>query len=479
MKHSKMTHDTFSVLNTDAFDRRRFREVFEMSSRLQKIREEAELPMFEHLLADIWASLYKMKPKMRAGEVDPVLIVNRLLMGRIMGEEHFVNYRRFTRLDDLSSTIGTVKIGEKLNEWLAEQKLLDADLQGEVQEIQTMQRQLQKYENPENSHGKLQTETDINDATKDLHEKLQKTMQNNTHKLSLTIEQAMQETNEVKDSIKSLLGGTRAGSGEAELRKVPLRDQISLAEKIASTNQMREIADWAGRFKQIARKKQKIKHSESLEKSGVTFGNNIEKLLPMELVLYTHPITRIDFLRRFAEGQIMQYEQKGKEILGKGPIVLCLDQSGSMYNLDTQSKGFTLALMSIARRQRRDFCLIVFSTRTQTFKYAKGKTKTSDIFNLAQTFLGGGTDFTLPLHEAVKIINESRFKQADIVFVTDGEHELEESFLEVFNKKKSEKDFKVLSLVIGNNANTVVRFSDKVVHVTDFDEAGSFTAFEM
>lgn len=158
----------------------------------------------------------------------------------------------------------------------------------------------------------------------------------------------------------------------------------------------------------------------------VTLGNDIEKLLPMELGLYTHPITKNDFLRRFVEGQIMQYEQKGHKVLGKGPIVLCLDQS----------KGFTLALMSIARKQRRDFCLILFSTRTQIFKYKKGKIKSSDMINLAQTFLGGGTDFALPLERAMDVINESRFKQADVVFVTDGEDRVKDSFLEVFNKKK-------------------------------------------
>ena len=160
---------------------------------------------------------------------------------------------------------------------------------------------------------------------------------------------------------------------------------------------MKEIADWAGRFKQIARKKQKSKHSESMERSGVTLGNDIERLLPMEFGLYMHPITKNDFLRRFVEGQTMQYEQKGHEVLGKGPIILCLDQSGSMYKLDTQSKGFTLALMSIARKQRRDFCLILFSTRTQIYKYEKGKIKGSDMVNLARTFLGGGTNFALPL----------------------------------------------------------------------------------
>ena len=168
---------------------------------------------------------------------------------------------------------------------------------------------------------------------------------------------------------------TSAGSGDAELKKIPLRDQLSLAEKIASDKKMKEIADWAGRFKQIARKKQKSKNSESMERSGVTLGNDIERLLPMELGLYMHPITKNDFLRRFVEGQTMQYEQKGREVLGKGPIVLCLDQSGSMQRLDTQSKGFTLALMSIARKQRRDFCLILFSTRTQIITYRKRENK--------------------------------------------------------------------------------------------------------
>ncbi len=73
-----------SVLNTDAFDKRRFREIFEMSSGLQKLRGQSTLPMFESLLADIWASLYKMKPEIIKEDVDSVLKVNKSLMERIM-----------------------------------------------------------------------------------------------------------------------------------------------------------------------------------------------------------------------------------------------------------------------------------------------------------------------------------------------------------------------------------------------------------
>ena len=67
---------------------------------------------------------------------------------------------------------------------------------------------------------------------------------------------------------------------------------------------------------------------------------------------------------------------------------------------------------------------------------------------LAQTFLSGGTDFSLSLSKSLSTINESRFKQSDVVFVTDGEDRLRDSFLEEFNKKKREKDFNVLSLFI-------------------------------
>ncbi len=102
--------------------------------------------MFEPLLADIWASLFKMKPEIMAKDVDSILKVNKSLMERIMADEYFVNYRSFTRLDDLSSAIGTVKFGEKTNQWLADQKEEDEDFKKQMQEINAMHRQLQKQD---------------------------------------------------------------------------------------------------------------------------------------------------------------------------------------------------------------------------------------------------------------------------------------------------------------------------------------------
>lgn len=473
-----------SVLNTDAFDKRRFNEIFNMSKQLQKLNETGEqrLPTFPDLLGDIWASLYKMRPEIKE-EVDTDLSANKQLMETIMNDDSFQNFREFTCLDDLSSAIGTVKFGEKTNDWLAEQERRNEELRKRMEEVRKLQQQLQQQkekasENGDDGAGEQDTRQRFQQAMERIAQELQQSLdQKGKSDFSQAVAEAVKETKQTKNDLKSLVGGITAGSGEAELRKVPLRDQIALAEKMASNRKLKEIAEWAGRFKRIARKKQRSKYEESVDRSGVTLGNQVERLLPIELGVYSHQATRTDFLRRFAEGRTMQYEQKGKETLGKGPIVLCLDQSGSMSGLDTQAKGFALALMSVARKQRRDFALILFSRSTRTFRYPKGKIVPKDMVTLAETFLGGGTHFDRPLEETLKVIEESRFRQADVVFVTDGMAYLKEDFIERFNAKKQEKGFHVLSLLLGvENTETVKLFSDEILKARDFDDESSHTA---
>ena len=128
-----------------------------------------------------------------------------------------------------------MKFGEKTNQWLAEQKERDEVLQKKMQEIRGLQRKSQKQEQQDGAgNGNERLQADITQAMADLNGKLQQILQSNSHSFSEAMSKAIKETKQVKDGLKSLLGGTRAGSGDVELNKVPLRDQISLAEKIAS-----------------------------------------------------------------------------------------------------------------------------------------------------------------------------------------------------------------------------------------------------
>ena len=141
-----------------------------------------------------------------------------------------------------------------------------------------------------------------------------------------------------------------------------------------------------------------------------------------------------------------------------------------MRKLDTQSKGFALALMSIAKKQKRDFALITFSTSAEVTVFQKGKSTTDDLIQLAGNFLGEGTNFYDPLKQSLTLIKESRFKQADIVFVTDGQANLPNEFIEELRSTKDKKKFECLSVLIGGEVDcqTVQKFSDRVINADDF-----------
>ncbi|PID24787.1 VWA domain-containing protein [Sporosarcina sp. P7] len=479
MKRSKIIRDHRSVLNTDAFDKRRFKELFGMSDGLQKVREEGQLPTTEALLGDVWASLYKMKPRILLELMDPALKTNKTIMEKLMKDEKFEEYRNFTRLDDLAATVCTVKLVEKINLWLAEAKAMDEELLKKMEAVEALQDDVPIEHSDRQQDVEDGSVQELADATDKLNDQLEFTLETNGERFLQAIDEAVEESIKVKDSLISLIGGCSAGKGDAELKKVPLREQLAVADQLAMDPKMQEIAEWAGRFQEVAREKQKTTYVEAIERRGVTIGNEIERLLPMELGLYSNESMRKDFLRRFAEGNTMQFEQKKRENLGKGPIVFCLDQSGSMKLLDTQSKGFILALLSIAKKQRRDLCVLLFSTTIQKEVFTKGKITSNEIARLARTFLGGGTDFTLSLQGVLEVIDDSTFKHADVIFVSDGEDEISESFLTEFNDKKKQKEFKVLTLAIGKDTAVAESFSDRVFHITDFDDEGSFIAFEI
>lgn len=458
-----------SVLNADAFDKRRFNEFLKMSKGLQELKEngENEFPYFSQLMGDIWSSFYKTKPRLLEEEkILPELKANHSFMGKIMSDEGFKQTKKTTTFDDVSSALFTVSFGEKVLEWIKEIKEKNKEFEKAINNMQNLQQE---------QEGDQQLINQINQMNEILQNEL------SSSNIQEMIKQGIKETNEQKNSLKDLLNGIGAGTGNGdfELQKMPTRERIALAEKLKDNKKIKKIAEWAGRFKQIARSKQKVKHKESVERSGISMGNEVERILPIELSMQSFPTAKLDFLRRFAEGQVMLYDKKGKDVLGKGPIVLCLDQSGSMRTLELQSKGFALAIMAIAKKQKRDFAYIPFSTSAKVHLFKKGKISVKEMTEIAESFKNGGTNFYHPLKKALNLIIESRFKDADIIFVTDGDATLPYEFIEKFNKVKRQKKFGMKTILIGFEAKdeSLKPVSDEIIHANDFMEADK--AFEI
>ncbi len=443
-KKKKFFH---SCLNTDSYDKRSFERLHDMSPKLKEVEAEGDkiFPGFMNMLGDQWASLYKAEPQINP-EVSGKALNHKPLVQRVMQSKEYEKLRQHTQLDDFSSAIGALSMGENTIEYIKLKKENDKKLKEQMQqqkELAKKQQQNQRAMDKREIQGKKPTKQQEK-KKQSLEEELQKLQQEMSQQLAdgmnpgEMLQKAQQETKDAKDNLEDLVAGPQAGSGKGEMEKIPLRTQLELAHQLKKKPQIKKVAEWAGRFKTIARKKQKSKSVDSIERQGIKQGDNPELLLPTELAQLKNKTTRMDFLRRFAEKQTLQYATRGKEPTGKGPIVLCLDQSGSMTHRKEEAAGFTLAIAMIARAQKRDFAYIPFESCVgETLVFPKGKLNPNAIVKIATEFMSGGTNFQSPLQASINIIEKrKRFKNADIVFVTDGQDRISEEFEASYARKK-------------------------------------------
>ncbi|MEW5936069.1 MAG: VWA domain-containing protein, partial [Bacillota bacterium] len=210
-----------------------------------------------------------------------------------------------------------------------------------------------------------------------------------------------------------------------------------------------------------------------------TQGSDLSRVLPSELARLTVPGLRPCFLRDFLEGKLLQYELKGREREGRGPLVVCLDSSGSMaegrrpYTKEVWAKAVLLALFWIAARQRRAFACVYFGSRSEikVFEFPDPRSaRPADVAEMAAFFFGGGTDFEAPLRKAQELLEKSEYRKGDVVFVTDGQAEVSDSFLQEFRAAKARKGFAVWTVLVDVYTSAVERFSDGVERVDGADD---------
>jgi uncharacterized protein with von Willebrand factor type A (vWA) domain len=314
----------------------------------------------------------------------------------------------------------------------------------------------------------------------ELDEGVSEELQRNTPKLRQAARKAAEEALEdVKETSEFLEAW---GSEAGKVQQLPYEEKLRRAEMIRSSYKMKELSRLVGRFKRLALNTQKTKVKEAkTEVFDVVQGDDLDRVLPSELFGLTHRMMRLDFYRRYAEGSLLLYDLKGKEKEGKGPIIVCCDNSGSMSgSKEIWSKAVALALLEIAKLQKRNYACIHFGSDDDPIKVIevpKGQVSFETVLEIGQYFLDGGTSFMKPLTESVALIEKSEFKKADVVFVTDGECAVTDEFLTEFREAKMQKEFKVVSVLVDMGYTTpaaVSEFSDDVKFVSELstEEAG-------
>ncbi len=472
-----------TVLNTDRYDRRLYSSIKEKASEIQKLEADVseEIPTAASLLQDVWAGLYKTRPQVLE-EVPPSLRVNKAIINEALQLPKFEDLRQSTKLDEWSSALGTMAIGPEVTKLIPEESKEAAKYEQEAQKLLNQAQGLDLAAGDLEATGQIDQAEGLRQQAKQLSQQGQQLMAQaetiannavNKMKMSqvrLAVNQAAYRAQEDIEATQSFAWGTSPGQRQL----LNNQDKFTLARRLTSDCRLREIAKVAGRIKQIALQKRKTRKRQlPLETTGITLGNNLSRVLPSELSLLAHPILKKDFLRRLTEGKLLQYELKGHENEGKGPVVCCLDSSGSMSGYsETWSKAVMLALFQIAAREKRAFACIHFGTKNElkVFEFPDPrKANPSEVAEAAAFFFGGGTDFEAPLKKAVSIMQKSTFKKGDIVFITDGICAVSDKFMRKFRKVKDEKEFSVYSVVINADSGGVTPFSDGVAMFYESD----------
>ena len=194
-----------------------------------------------------------------------------------------------------------------------------------------------------------------------------------------------------------------------------------------------------------------------------------------------HPTLKKTFYADYLEGKLLQYSLKGKEKKGKGPIIVAIDESGSMHGLpEIWAKSVALAMLEIAKSQKRSMFVIHFDSTSNpanlhTNRFYKDKPfSIEEIIDVAEHFCNGGTLFEPALNLSRKFIDEeSVFEKADIVFITDGECAVTNTWLKDFLEWKKRRKIEVRSILIDSYAHTtrtLHEFSDTIDHLRDLKE---------
>lgn len=504
-KGRKRLHD-FSIKH-EPEDLTIYNEIYKKSDILQNITEEGLniLPTYDKLNKDIFLALNQYAPVVNSeNSMKESSIINNRIVKQIVKEDSFKDLRNVCNMDPFNSALATKLISDNVNDvvkqWAKQvQAYMDANnIRGDAfssletlifQEETLEQLQQQQETLMENNDGSMETLNQIDDLQNQI-DTLQNQIKQNpmigmnssNGQQGQTIGNAIQSINidSVKDMVTQIdkeleewgIGGSNTKS------KIPYADKKTAVERLLNSNKLKQVSKLLGRLKTSALTEQKKKSEDKCSIKSVEVGNDFVSLLPNEKLKLVNKSTKKLFYRQYANKELLQYQKEGNKRKCQGPIIVCVDTSGSMEGTkEYWSKAVTLSFLTIAQMQNRDFACILFSHIAQEpIILDSKKVEPKKILDIAETFDDGGTDFKEPLEKAMNLIKDrkiGKFKKADIIFITDGECKINDDFLRKLKALQTEKEFKILSILINAGRvsdTTLKKFSDDIIPLSDLKD---------
>ncbi|MGB9867948.1 MAG: VWA domain-containing protein [Bacillota bacterium] len=468
-------------MKTDRYDRRVFAGTVMEARAVQQAVAGAQERLGEatglSLGASLWAALYKRRPELEE-EVRPGFEVVRSAVESAMSLPDYHEMRAHTVLDEWGSALGMCGVMkhvlDEMPEDVAREAAALSALADEAEKFAALAEALSQAGEGAEERAREYAEKaeQAMQRARQRSEALQERLAQEAARLRRAVHRGMQEAIEAAENACQFAPGWGLEAGS----RVRHSFSFELAEKVARNPSLVALAREVGRLKELGMHAWRTRfRPQAVSVTEVVTGRDLRGVLPSELSYLSDADTEGVFLKKFAQGELLRRIQKSVPCRREGPVIVCVDTSGSMKGANMiWAKALALALMHLAARQRRPYAAVVFgaSGEVKSFTYRDPRSaKPDEVLDLATFAFGGGTDFEGPLLEAVKIASEASFEGADVVFITDGECRLKPEALEKVLSAKRARGMRVWSVLMPGGAEEGVRpFSDACVRAAPGDD---------
>lgn len=398
-----------------------------------------------HEAADFFSAAFEIEPTLKDGACKDR--ARQQFVGQLLQTPEYHSLHNRTNLDDNASQLAAASF---------------------AQQYLKMEEERQKQPGGENPKG-----------PKDPNQQMQEQMQ-----VVAAVGQALQDADQQVDgyeNAKDAMGwGTGGGDDQTPLNPKQIRD---IYNQIRGSKRLQDIVNKAGRYIRLAMALQKRKFTHgSDEVTGIECGNDPTKILPQELAMIAVGGELEDYaMMRFAERQMLQTEVRGVDYVAKGPIMVYVDESGSMSgNKEINAKALSLALARIARRQRRWICFAGFHGRPDELRVCvqnPGNWNDVEMLGWVASQRSGGTSFEFltatRMEKLFRMTGAPRGK-TDAIIITDGDCNLDTGTAASFRGWAEENKCKLYALGIQGSCASLKSVADEIymMPTLDVDQAG-------
>lgn len=264
-------------------------------------------------------------------------------------------------------------------------------------------------------------------------------------------------------------------------------------ELLKDEEELRKLAELLGRlreaeieteeetYEKVVIRKEWVKDPNmKSEIVGVRSGSDLNNVLPSEVALFGDT-TEWNFLKRFAEDQLLINRYEDRKLVSsdkvfsesfqrirkkeKGPFIVCVDTSGSMEGEPERiAKVLCFAILKMAAEDQRQAFLINFSSGIHTIDLYNLVDSIDEVAAFLQKSFHGGTDISLALTEALGQLETHRYRDADVLVISDFiMYSISNDLVQRMEKQQHNNGTQFHSLVITDQANEeVIRQFDNV-----------------